>query len=43
MAGFIYRAAAAVKDFGERHKIGFIVRLGLWVREQVMKLPAKYF
>jgi hypothetical protein len=43
MAGFIYRRAVALKEFGERHKLPCLVRLGLWMREQVMKLPVRYF
>lgn len=39
MAGFMYRTAIAVKDFGERHNIAWIIRLGLAIREWVIKLP----
>jgi hypothetical protein len=40
MRGFIYRAAVAVKEFGERRRCGFFVRLALAVREWVSKYPA---
>jgi hypothetical protein len=33
MVGFMYRTAIAVKDFGERHKLPWLIRLGLWIRE----------
>jgi len=39
MVGFIYRRAIALKDFGERHNIGFCIRLGLALREWVSKYP----
>ena len=38
MMGFIYRRAIGLKDFGERRRIGFIVRLGLAVRDWVYKV-----
>jgi hypothetical protein len=43
MCGFIYRMAIRIKEFGERHKLPWLVRLGLWIREQVIKLPARHF
>ena len=43
MAGFIYRTAVAIKDFGERHNLPCLIRLGLAIRERVKKLPVKYF
>jgi hypothetical protein len=43
MAGFIYRRAVAIREFGERHNLPWLVRLGLWIRERVIKLPVKYF
>ena len=42
MYGFIYRAAIGLKDFGERHKLPWLIRLGFWIREKVIYLPAKY-
>jgi hypothetical protein len=36
MCGFIYRMAIRFKDFGERHKLPWLIRLGLWIRERVM-------
>jgi len=36
MAGFIYRIAMDIKDFGERRRIGLIVRWGLALRDWVM-------
>jgi hypothetical protein len=29
MAGFMYRTAIAVKDFGERHNLPWVIRMGL--------------
>ena len=40
MVGFIYRQAMGLKDFGERRRIGFCVRLGLAVRDWVGRFPA---
>jgi hypothetical protein len=40
MCGFIYRMAIRFKDFGERHKLPWLIRLGLWIRERVIELPA---
>jgi hypothetical protein len=37
MAGFMYRTAVAVKDFGERHNMAWIIRLGLAIRELVIQ------
>jgi hypothetical protein len=36
MVGFIYRRAIDIKNFGERFRIGIIVRLGLALRDLVM-------
>jgi hypothetical protein len=35
MRGFIYRMAVGIKEFGERHIISWLIRLGLWIRERV--------
>ena len=43
MAGFLYRRAVAIREFGERHNLPCLVRLGLWMREGVIKLPVGYF
>jgi hypothetical protein len=43
MCGFIYRRAVAIKDFGERHNIPWLIGLGLAVRDWVSKFPARYF
>ena len=43
MAGFLYWWAVAIREFGERHNLPGLVRLGLWMRERVIKLPVKYF
>jgi hypothetical protein len=43
MAGFMYRTAAAVKDFGERHGMPGLIRLGLAMRERVIKFPVLFF
>jgi hypothetical protein len=40
MAGFMYRTAVAVKDFGERHNMAWIIRLGLWIRDRAIEYPA---
>ncbi|MDR1250894.1 MAG: hypothetical protein LBK62_01880 [Treponema sp.] len=36
MYGFLYRMAICFKEFGERHKLPWLIRLGLWIRERVM-------
>jgi hypothetical protein len=36
MKGFMYRMAIRFKDFGERHKLLWLIRLGLWIQERVM-------
>jgi hypothetical protein len=41
MRGWIYRRAVALKDFGERHNIGFCIRLGLALRGWVSKYPIR--
>jgi hypothetical protein len=43
MIGFIYRRAVALKEFGERHHAAWLVRLGLAIREWVMKFPVRIF
>jgi hypothetical protein len=35
MKGFIYRIAIRIKEFGERHQIGFIARLGINLQERI--------
>jgi hypothetical protein len=35
MRGFIYRLGVRFKDFGERHKLPWLVRLGLWIKGRV--------
>jgi hypothetical protein len=40
MSGFIYRRTVAIKEFGERHNLSRLIRLGLWMRERVMKFSA---
>ena len=37
MTGLLYRLAVAVKDFGERHKLAIIIRVGLMIRERAMR------
>jgi hypothetical protein len=32
MRGAIYRMAVRTKEFGERHNIGCLIKLGLWIR-----------
>ena len=41
MTGFIYRRAIDLKNFGERHNVGLFIRLGLSLRDWVMKYPIK--
>jgi hypothetical protein len=33
MKGFLYRRAIALKEFGERCRSGFLIRLGLALRK----------
>jgi len=39
MRGWIYRRAVGLKEFGERHRIDFIIRAGLALREWIIKYP----
>ena len=41
MKGFIYRTAVAVKDLGERLRWAWLIRLGYWIRNLVMKRNIK--
>jgi hypothetical protein len=43
MCGFMYRMAIGLKDFGERHKLPRLIRLGLAIRDRVMKVPGSVF
>jgi hypothetical protein len=38
MKGRIYRAAVAVKDFGERSRMGFVTGIGKTLREIAMRI-----
>jgi hypothetical protein len=38
MYGFIYRTAVRLKDFGERHNLPALIRLGLWMRDRVFDI-----
>jgi hypothetical protein len=35
MNGFIFRMATAIKEFGERHRLSCLIRLGLTMKEWV--------
>jgi hypothetical protein len=39
MIGFLYRVAVGLKEFGERHNMSRLIRLGLWLRDQLMWFP----
>jgi hypothetical protein len=39
MTGFLYRMAVAIREFGERRRSGFCIRLGLAIRGWVSKRP----
>ena len=41
MAGFIYRRAVAIREFGERHNLPCVIRLGLALRELVSQFPVR--
>jgi hypothetical protein len=41
MGGFVFRTGVRLKDFGERHGLGWLVRLGLAVREAALSGKAK--
>lgn len=43
MAGFLYRMAIAIKDYGERKRKPRVIRLGLRMRDWVGKRPIKIF
>jgi hypothetical protein len=43
MIGFLYRWAIALKEFGERHKMPWLIRLGLAIRESVTRIPVCIF
>jgi hypothetical protein len=36
MTGFLYRMGIRIKDLGERLRVGGIIRMGLWLREQAL-------
>ncbi|MEL3901090.1 MAG: hypothetical protein P1P67_11310 [Treponema phagedenis] len=36
MQGFLYRTAIRIKEAGERWRIGWLVRLGLNMRDKVL-------
>lgn len=37
MKGFLFRLAVAIKDFGERNRMPWLIRLGLNLKWRVMK------
>jgi hypothetical protein len=37
MKGFIFRRATGIKDYGERHKLRFLVVLGISVRDFILQ------
>jgi hypothetical protein len=39
LRGFFYRWAIRLKDFGERHRLAFVTRWGLALRDSVMGCP----
>lgn len=39
MVGFIYRRAVALKEYGERHNMPRLIRLGLAVRGWITRFP----
>jgi hypothetical protein len=41
MNGWIYRRAIALKDFGERHNLPCIIRLGLALKDWVSQFPIR--
>jgi hypothetical protein len=41
MAGWLYRRAAAIREFGERVKIRALVIFGLWVRDKALNMTVK--
>ena len=43
MFGFMYRRAVALKEFGERHNLPWLIRLGLAIKDRVMEFPVRYF
>jgi hypothetical protein len=43
MIGFMYRGAVALKEFGKRHHLVWLVNLGLAIREWVIKFPVRHF
>jgi hypothetical protein len=38
MKGTIYRTSVALKDFGERSKMGFVASFGKFLREIAMRI-----
>jgi hypothetical protein len=34
MGGIIYRTGQCLKDWGERLRWGWMIRLGLWIRDK---------
>jgi hypothetical protein len=43
MIGFVFRAAVAVKELGERSGISPLIRIALAVRELILGVPVRYF
>jgi hypothetical protein len=43
MAGWMYRRALDLKDFGARHNLPWLRRLGLALQEKLKKCPRRYF
>jgi len=39
MVGFIFRRAVALKELGERHRVDFLIRWGLSLRDWIGKFP----
>ena len=41
MRGWIYRRAVGLKEFGERHRLDLIIKVGLALREWIIKYPIR--
>jgi hypothetical protein len=41
MIGFMYRRAVAIKDFGERHHLAWLIRMGLAIQGWASKFSIK--
>ncbi len=42
MMGIIFRTGQRVEDFGARHKISLLVRMGLAMKDAALRMPREW-